>query len=75
MIVLVLFVVAMFLWFLSLTPLAAPYIVLVLFVVAMFLWFLSLTPPAAPYVAGRPWIAWICVLLLGVYVFVPGLRG
>lgn len=50
-------------------------IVLVLFVVAMFLWFLSLTPPAAPYAAGRPWIAWICVLLLGIYVFMPALRG
>jgi hypothetical protein len=49
-------------------------ILIVLWVVAMFLWFLSLTPPAAPYAVGRPWIAWICVLLLGVFIFVPGLR-
>jgi len=49
-------------------------ILLVLFVVAMFIWFLSLTPPAAPYVTARPWIAFICVLLLGLYIFVPTLR-
>jgi hypothetical protein len=51
-------------------------ILLVLFTVAMFIWFLSLTPPAQPYSAvASPWIAWICVLLLGIYMFVPGLRG
>lgn len=50
-------------------------ILLVLFVVAMFIWFLSLTPPAQPYAMMSPWIAWICVLLLGIYLFVPGLRG
>jgi len=49
-------------------------IILVLYVVAMFLWFLALTPPAAPYVTFQPWIAWICVVLLGVYIFMPGLR-
>jgi hypothetical protein len=50
-------------------------IIMILFVVAMFLWFISLTPPAAPYAAiGRPWIAWICVLLLGIFLFVPGIR-
>jgi hypothetical protein len=51
-------------------------ILLVLFTVSMFLWFISLTPPAQPYSAvASPWIAWICVLLLGIYLFVPGLRG
>lgn len=50
-------------------------IIVVLFVVTMFLWFLSLTPPAAPYAVGRPWIAWIAVLLLAIYVFVPAVRG
>jgi hypothetical protein len=50
-------------------------ILLVLWVVTMFIWFLSLTPPAAPYAYGRPWIAWIAVLLIGIYLFVPAFRG
>jgi hypothetical protein len=49
-------------------------IVMILWVVAMFIWFLALTPVAQPYAVGRPWIAWICVLLLGIFLFVPGLR-
>lgn len=50
-------------------------IIIILWVVAMFIWFLALTPPGQPYAAaGRPWIAWVCVLLLGLFLFVPGLR-
>ncbi len=50
-------------------------ILLVLFVVTMFLWFISLTPPAAPYAGiASPWIAWIAVLLLGLYMFAPAFR-
>jgi hypothetical protein len=49
-------------------------ILLVLYVVTMFLWFLSLTPPAAPYSFASPWVAWIAVLLLGLWLFAPGLR-
>lgn len=48
---------------------------LILWVVVMLLWFLSLFPPAAPYAYGRPWLAWIAVVLLGVYIFVPAFRG
>jgi hypothetical protein len=50
-------------------------ILLVLIVVSLFIWFLSLTPPAAPFVAYHPWIAWITVVLLTVYIFLPALRG
>lgn len=49
-------------------------ILMVLFVVAMFIWFLSMTPPAQPYAVAQPWIAFLCVLLLGLYIFMPGLR-
>lgn len=50
-------------------------VLMILFIVALFIWFLSLTPPAAPYAVAQPWIAWICVTLLGLYIFMPGLRG
>jgi hypothetical protein len=48
----------------------------ILFVVTMFLWFLSALP--VPHVqqfgwAGT-WLAFIAVLLLGLFLFVPGLR-
>lgn len=50
-------------------------ILLVLFVVTVFLWFLALLPMAAPYSYGRPWLAWISVVLLGLYIFAPAFRG
>jgi hypothetical protein len=48
----------------------------ILFVVTMFLWFLTGLPhpSLAPFGAGRAWLAFTAVLLLGLYVFVPALR-
>jgi hypothetical protein len=52
-------------------------IIEILFVVSMFLWALMLVPYPAlqPYVQGRALIAFISVLLLGLFIFLPGLRG
>jgi hypothetical protein len=52
-------------------------IIEVLFIMAMFLWFLTLIPypPLAPYTAGRSFLAFTAVLLLGLFIFLPGLRG
>jgi hypothetical protein len=52
-------------------------IVIVLFVVTMFLWFLSNLPHPQIQQFGwaGSWLAFIAVLLLGVFLFVPGLRG
>lgn len=49
----------------------------ILFVVDMFLWFLSCLPvPAvAPYGWASNWLGFIAVLLLGLFVFMPGLRA
>lgn len=48
----------------------------VLFIVVMLLWFLSQLP--VPQVASYPWaggwLAFIAVLLLGVFIFMPGMR-
>jgi hypothetical protein len=53
-------------------------VLLVLFVVCMFLWFLTNlpVPPQANLYAepGRRWLAFISVLLLGLYIFMPGIR-
>jgi hypothetical protein len=52
-------------------------VILVLFVVTMFLWFLANLPvsQAAQYADnGRRWLAFIAVVLLGVYLFMPGVR-
>jgi hypothetical protein len=51
-------------------------IVEILFVVAMFLWFLTNlpVPQAIQFGWAGGWLAFICVLLLGVFLFVPGLR-
>jgi hypothetical protein len=48
----------------------------ILFVVSLFLWFLSLLPVAQLTQFGwaNAWLAFICVLLLGLFLFVPGLR-
>ena len=48
----------------------------VLFVVVMFLWFLTVLP-YPPLDAWRPaggFLAWFAVVLLGLFLFVPGLR-
>jgi hypothetical protein len=52
-------------------------VILVLFVVCMFLWFLSClpVPQIAPYAsAAGGWLAFISVLLLGIYLFMPAMR-
>jgi hypothetical protein len=50
--------------------------IVVLFVVCMFLWFLTNlpVPQAAQFNWAGNWLAFIAVLLLGVFLFVPGLR-
>jgi hypothetical protein len=52
-------------------------IIEILEVVVLFLWFLTLIPyPAlAPYTAGRSFLAFTAVLLLALFIFLPGLRG
>ena len=52
-------------------------IIEILFVVTLFLWFLTNlpVPQAVPYSWAGNWLAFIAVLLLGIFLFVPGLRG
>ena len=49
----------------------------ILFIMTMFLWFiLSLPHPAlVPYATAHNYFAFISVLLLGLYLFAPALRG
>lgn len=49
----------------------------ILFIMVMFLWFiLSLPHPAlAPYHTTSNYFAFVAVLLLGLYLFAPALRG
>jgi hypothetical protein len=51
-------------------------IVEILFVVCMFLWFLTNlpVPGTAQFGWASSWLGFIAVLLLGVFLFVPGLR-
>jgi hypothetical protein len=49
----------------------------ILVVVSLFLWFLSLLPGlpgATNYVWASGWLAWIAVVLLAAFLFIPGLR-
>lgn len=52
-------------------------IIEILFVVAMFIWFLTQlpVPQATQFGWAGNWLAFISVLLLGIFIFVPGLRG
>jgi hypothetical protein len=52
-------------------------IIEVLLVVDLFLWFLSLlpVPQVTPFGWASNWLAWIAVLLLSLFLFLPGLRG
>jgi hypothetical protein len=52
-------------------------IIEILFVVCLFLWALTLLPfpPLAPYARGSDFLAFVSVLLLGLFIFLPGLRG
>jgi hypothetical protein len=49
----------------------------ILFVVTMFLWFLTAlpVPQTQPFGWASTWLAFIAVLLLGLFMFMPGLRG
>lgn len=49
----------------------------ILFVVCMFLWFLAQlpVPQAVAYSWASTWLAFIAVLLLGLFIFLPALRG
>jgi hypothetical protein len=49
----------------------------ILFTVTMFIWFLTILPipPLAPYASSYIFLAFTAVLLLGLFIFLPGLRG
>lgn len=51
-------------------------VVTILFVVVMFLWLLTILPfpPLQPFAHGSAFFAFVAVLLLGLFLFVPGLR-
>lgn len=51
-------------------------IVEILFVVTLFLWFLANLPhpQIQQFNWANSWLAFIAVLLLGIFIFVPGLR-
>ena len=48
----------------------------VLFVMTMFLWFLTIlpVPEVAPFSPYSNILAWIAVMLLGLFILVPALR-
>lgn len=52
-------------------------IIEILLVVDLFLWFLTLVPvpQAAAFGWASSWLAWIAVLLLTLFLFIPGLRA
>lgn len=50
-------------------------VIQILFIMTMFLWFLSGLPQAEGYKWTSHWLNFISVLLLGLYLFIPGLRG
>ena len=52
-------------------------IIEILFVVVMFLWLLTILPlpPMAPFSQANVFFAFVAVLLLGLFLFLPGLRG
>jgi hypothetical protein len=49
----------------------------ILFIVVMALWFLTSLPVshAQQYGWASSWLAFLAVLLLGLYLFMPALRG
>lgn len=51
-------------------------VVMVLLIVCLFMWFLALlpVPQIAPFGWASGWLAWIAVVLLTVFLFVPGFR-
>jgi hypothetical protein len=50
-------------------------IIEILFIMVMFLWFISGFPQAEAFKWTNPWFGFIAVLLLGLYLFAPGLRS
>ena len=52
-------------------------IIEILLVVDLFLWFLTLVPvpQASQFAWANGWLAWIAVLLLTLFLFLPGLRA
>jgi hypothetical protein len=49
----------------------------ILFIMTMFLWFLTSFPHPVltPFAPASQWLAFIAVLLLGLFLFAPALRG
>jgi hypothetical protein len=41
----------------------------ILFIVFMVLWLVAFSPPAAPWAWAANWLAFVCVALLGLAVF------
>jgi hypothetical protein len=52
-------------------------IIEMLFVVFMAVWFLTClpVPQFSAYPWASNWLAFICVLMVGLYLFIPALRG
>jgi len=51
-------------------------IIEILFVVVLFLWLLTILPlpPMAPFQSSNVFFAFVAVLLLGLYIFLPAMR-
>ena len=51
-------------------------ILTILFTVVMFLWLITILPfpPMQPFASSNVFFAFVAVLLLGLFLFVPGLR-
>jgi hypothetical protein len=49
----------------------------ILFVVVMFLWLITILPfpQIQPFASSNVFFAFVAVLLLGLYLFAPALRG
>jgi len=52
-------------------------IIEVLLIVTLFLWLLSLlpVPQVTPFAWAGNWLAWISMVLLTLYIFLPAIRG
>jgi len=52
-------------------------IIEILFVVVMFLWLITIfpLPQMQPFSSSNVFFAFVAVMLLGLYLFLPGLRG
>jgi len=52
-------------------------IIEILLIMTLFLWFMSIlpVPQIAPFIWASNWLAFISVLLLTLFIFLPGIRG